>query len=302
MSAFLFAVMSTIWGAAFIATKFGVMSVPPVFYSATRFVTAGMLIFLMLKLTGASVTIARRDWWRIALVALFVVIVTPSFIFWGTARLPSGLAAVINLAVIPVGLLAVGMAVGAEPPRPLSIFALIFGLCGLAVLFWPRIAGRVAGSFDELAGALAVAVGSLGFAVGSIIARPLTLRYPSFVLSAHTGLWGGLTATILALAFEPGARDAADGAWGWPAWLGWAYILLPGTICAHTIYIRLMRDWGAARAGMYAFISPLIALGLGAAIFDERLSANDIGAAIAMLAAAVIAIRAPAARRPASAE
>jgi drug/metabolite transporter (DMT)-like permease len=57
-----------------------------------------------------------------------------------------------------------------------------------------------------------------------------------------------------------------------------------------TIYLRLIRDWGPTRAGMYAFVSPLIAVILGALVLGERLGPLEWIGGAAMLAAAALVL------------
>ena len=58
--------------------------------------------------------------------------------------------------------------------------------------------------------------------------------------------------------------------------------------------MRLLRDWGAFRAGLYAFVSPVIAVGVGVVALRERFGAAEgLGAAL-LFGAAAIALR----RRP----
>ena len=63
-----------------------------------------------------------------------------------------------------------------------------------------------------------------------------------------------------------------------------------GTFIAYTIYLRLVRDWGAPRAGLFSFVSPVVALILGALVLDEPLTWREVVGAAIMLAAAAIAV------------
>jgi drug/metabolite transporter (DMT)-like permease len=51
-----------------------------------------------------------------------------------------------------------------------------------------------------------------------------------------------------------------------------------------------MRDWGASRAGLYSFVSPVVALILGAIGYGEPLTWREMSGAAIMLVAAWIAI------------
>jgi drug/metabolite transporter (DMT)-like permease len=53
----------------------------------------------------------------------------------------------------------------------------------------------------------------------------------------------------------------------------------------------LVRDWGASRVGTYAFISPVIAVVLGATLFGEHVEIADVMGMALMLVAAAIVLR-----------
>ncbi|HJS84999.1 MAG TPA: DMT family transporter, partial [Acetobacteraceae bacterium] len=120
---------------------------------------------------------------------------------------------------------------------------------------------------------------------------PLMRTMPPAHVAAMTNFIGGGLLLIFALAFEPGALAATTGNWGLPAFLAWLYLLLPGSLGATVIYFLLVRDWGASRAGTYAFISPVIAVAIGLAFFGERVEASDVFGMILMLAAAGMVLR-----------
>jgi drug/metabolite transporter (DMT)-like permease len=56
------------------------------------------------------------------------------------------------------------------------------------------------------------------------------------------------------------------------------------------MYMRLLRDWGPARVGTYAFISPIVAVLLGALVFHERLMMIEALGMLAMLAGAWLSL------------
>jgi drug/metabolite transporter (DMT)-like permease len=110
-------------------------------------------------------------------------------------------------------------------------------------------------------------------------------------MSALTNLTGGLILLTTASAFEPGAGVALHFHWGWPAFLAWLYLLLPGSVLATSIYFQLMHEWGASRTGTYAFVSPVIAVILGVLLFHEQIGWSDLAGMILMLLAAALALK-----------
>lgn len=141
-----------------------------------------------------------------------------------------------------------------------------------------------------MAGAAAVSGAALAYGWGAVLARPLLRRYPSGVVAGATTLIGGLVLMVLSLALEPGAIEALSGRWGWAAWSGWLFLVLFGSLIGYSVYMRLLRDIGPTRSGAYAFVSPVIAVALGIAVFGETAGPIDIAAMIVMLVAAWLAM------------
>ncbi len=154
--------------------------------------------------------------------------------------------------------------------------------------------GKAAMSGDvmELWGAAALVAGSLCYCLGSVLSRPLLDQVTPLQLTAAHGLVGAVGLTLLSLAVEP-VSGATVAALLTPAPLaGVLFLVIGGTFIAYTIFLRLMRDWGASRAGLYSFVSPVVALILGAIVFGEPLTWREIGGAAIMLLAAWIAVSA----------
>ncbi|MBU6498127.1 MAG: EamA family transporter, partial [Rhodospirillales bacterium] len=164
------------------------------------------------------------------------------------------------------------------------------GVIGILFLFGRKaLAGQLQAS--ELLGAGGVVVGCLCYSFGSVLARPLMRSLSPADVAGATNLIGGLVLLVLSLAFEPGARTALAGQWGFAAWSAWLFLLLPGSLGATIIYFFLMRDWGASRTGSYAFVSPIISVLLGMVVLGEQVGPFEVFGMLLMLAAAGIVLR-----------
>jgi drug/metabolite transporter (DMT)-like permease len=279
----LFALMCLIWGATWLAMKFGVASVPAVFFGGTRFVVAGLVLLLFAWLRDEIRRPERHELGRLVLVQLLMVVLTYAPLFWAIRHVPSGLTAVLDLALMPVSLLGFGIALGEEHWNLGRAAALGFGFGGLAVLFGPQV--MVPTDLLGLLAAAAIVFSAVVYSLGSVVARPLTKATSAAFMSGLTLLPGGLVLTFGALAFEPGALEAARFDWGIAAWLGWLFLVVFGSLVAFTAYLRLIAVWGPARAGSYAYVSPVIAVLLGVLVLGEQVGLRDgLGMALLLVA------------------
>ena len=286
----LFALICLVWGTSWMASKIGVTAAPPLLFAGARFLLAVPLLFLLArKVTPQSPTPADRPIGRALLAGLVGIAAANALIFWGLARAPSGVAGLINLSLIPIGLYAFGRIAGVEPASRRKLAALAIGVIGLGLLMAP---GHGTIDADPL-GLAAITIGTLLVAVGAIAGRPLAVAWGPFRVNAWTSLIGGVGLLALSLALEP-VFDSLPAFARPDVALALAYLVLAGSVAAYTAYWRLLDVWGPARTGSYAFISPLIALGVGAIMLNEAFGWREAVSAGILLFAARLALSSPA--------
>ena len=291
----LFAAMCLIWGTTWVAMKLGVASVPPIFFAGTRFVAAGTVLMAYAWATNRLRRLDRQETQRLLLIQLTMLVLTYAPLFWAMPYVPTGLSAVLNMALMPVCLVTFGVMLGEERWTTRRLAALALGFVGLAVLFGPQVTAPTGDM--ALLGSAAVVFSAVIYCLGSVIARPLTKTLDPIALSGMTMLPGGLALTALGLLVEPGAPAATAFDWPIAAWAGWLFLVIAGSLIAFTIYLRLIAAWGPARAGTYAYVSPVIAVLVGVLVLHEHMSVRDgIGMAL-LLAAAITSLRAVSASR-----
>ena len=283
----LFAMLCIVWGTSWIAMKLALAEVPPFSFTVVRSFVAGVAM-LALSGTAAPVELLRRAPGRMLAVAFLTNTLTYAGLYWGTARVSTGLAAIVNNALMPVGLFAFGLAFREEAFSRRRLAGIALGALGLAMLFAPQ--STPTGDAASLAGLAAVAAGTLAYCLGSVWSRPLLRGASPVAVGSLQMLAGGLMMVPIAVLVEqPGPDLLAALARPVPlASLLW--LSIAAGAAGLTIYLRLIRDWGPTRAGMYAFVSPLIAVVLGALVLGERLGPMEWIGGAAMLAAAALVL------------
>jgi drug/metabolite transporter (DMT)-like permease len=280
-----FIILCLVWGLTWIAVKIGVSTVPPTLFAATRFICAGLVLLAWGAFKGTMTMPRGGDAVRIIVASVLMIALCYGPLFWGMKFVPSGTAAVLEMSLTPLALLAFGIALGEERWNAVRFGAMLLGMAGLSILFAPELWATRTNS-TVLFGLAAVAWAAISSAWGSVLARPLVSRYGSKFLSGSTTLIGGGMLLAVSLAMEPDAQAAVMTIWSGQAIAGWLFLVIFGSLVGYSIYMQLLRDIGPARAGSFAFVSPAIAVAVGAVVAGEAITLQSvIGMALMMLAA-----------------
>ena len=282
-----FAAMALVWGLTWMPMKLASAEVPPILLAAVRFILAGLCFFVWALVARLPLRPVQPG--RLIVATLLITVVCYAFVFWGVAHAPTGLAAIVNLSLIPVFTILVGAAAGEEAITGRRIAAIGLGIVGLVALFAERM-GRV-GDTAVVWGLASVVVGTLGYASGAVISRPLTRAMSPIVLACYETFFGGLVLLPVSLAvegFDPSHLLALTR--GAPLF-GLLFLVFGGSLTGFSIYLWLVRDWGPFRAGLYAFVSPAVAVAVGVIVQGEHFGPAEAVGMLVMFAATALVVR-----------
>lgn len=284
-----FAAMSLFWGLTWLPTKLASELVPPIFLAAARFVAAAPLFWLMARAGGHPVQLLRPA--RMAASALLIVTATYAAIFWGLAHAPSNLCAILNLSLMPIFLAGLGAAYGEDVMTGRRAGAIAVGIAGLALLFLTR--PSAVGGPSIAAGLGATVAGTLAYAWGAVLSRKLLREMAPAALATWQAAIGGAALVAVSLALE-GWSPGRLAALAEPRVLAaLALLVVGGSIVATTIYLWLVRDWGPFRAGLYSFVSPVVAVAVGTVWAGEPFGWPEALGMAVMLSATALALGKP---------
>jgi drug/metabolite transporter (DMT)-like permease len=256
-------------------------------FAALRFLAAAPLLFGLASIQAGPPTPIHAVAGRAVASGLLGITVAYALVFWGLARTPSGVAGLINLSLMPVGLFLAGWLAGIEAPSRRRLVALAIGAAGLALLMAPTGGDPV----GDPVGLAAIVIGTLLVGAGNVVGRPLVAAIGAIRVNAWTSLIGGMGLGTLALVIEPVA-SVMPALTTWPVLGALAYLVLAGSLVAYTAFWRLLRLWGPARSGSYAYVSPVVALVVGWVVLDEPLGWREVAATVILIAAAWLALTA----------
>lgn len=281
-----FVALCTFWGGTWLAVKVTVTEIPPILVACVRAIPAGMVMLMLADLSQARRVIAD-SFWRVILIAFLTTTTNFAAVFWGTARLTTGVAAIVNNAFVPIGMVIFGALLKEDSISRRQLLGIFFGVVGLGFLF-----GRRTGeSFDisGMAGLVANILGTLAYCLGSVVARPILKSTSPMTLGGLQMVVGGILLIPIVILSEPSSSTQFAAILNPIPLLGFAWMILAGGVGATFIYLKLIRDWGPVRAGMYSFVTPIIATLLGVVFLEERFGVLELlGACILLSAAALV--------------
>jgi drug/metabolite transporter (DMT)-like permease len=288
-----FALMALIWGLTWLPMKIASEAVPPIFLAAMRFLLAGLCYLGFILVKGLPLRAEQPG--RVVIASLLITTGCYSLLFWGVARAPTGISSIVNLALMPIFVILVAALYGQERITKRRVGAIALGVLGLVMLFSGRAGSAQDGAMIGLA---AVAAATLSYAWGGVVSRPLMQAMHPITLAFWETSIGALGLIPLSLLVEGYHPSYFTGLMDWRAVFGLSILVLGGSLGGFSIYLWLVRDWGAFRAGLYSFVSPVVAVAVGVIFANEAFGWPEALGMGVMLAATALALtegkRAPA--------
>lgn len=285
------AIVYVVWGSTYLGIRVVVEEMPPLTAMGARFVAAGLLLGLVLKLRGVDLRVTRAELLGAALLGLMLPLLGNGLVAIGESKgTPSGVAALL-VAAVPLWVVAYRFA-GGDRPRGWSVLGVLLGFVGLA---WLVLGGRDQGDVP-LVGAAFVLAASGFWAFGSWVQPRLTLPKDPFVLAVHEMWTGGVLMVGLGLAvgeaptpFEYDART----------WLAWLYLVVAGSMLGFSAYVWLLANAPIGLVATYAYVNPVVAFFLGWLLLDEPITSAVLVGGMMIVAAVAVVITAERPREPA---
>ncbi len=261
-------VVYVVWGSSYLAIEVALGVLPPFLLLAARFAVAGTVLLAFTHRRGRPVDAPALSWRCVGQAAAnggLLLGLGTGLVVLAQTRLSSGLTALLAASVpLWLALLARGML--GERLSGRAWVGVLVGLLGVGLLVDPRGGGT-------LTGMLLVLVGSLAWAYGSVRGRQTRVRQPPLVAASLEML----AAAVLFLGVGLAAGEASQlqlGSVDAAGWLALAYLTFAGSLVGFTAYRWLLLHARTALVGSFAYVNPVVAVGLGWLVLGERFGAR----------------------------
>ena len=266
-----------IWGSTYLAMRVAMEGFGPFTMAAIRFLVAGAVMLVIGRARGEA--FPRRLQWRNALfIGTLLLACGNGGVAIAEQSVSSGLAALM-VAAVPLWMALFGGLWGKWPVTK-DWVALVIGFGGILLL---NLGGELRGS---LGGVAVLMFATASWAFGSLWSRRLDL--PKGMMAPGAEMFAaGLVLVVFSLvhgehlpAVVPPRAIAAI-----------AYLVVFGSLVAYTAYLYLLSHVPLPVASSYAYINPLVALALGAALYSEHLPTALLVAVPLILTAVALVLR-----------
>jgi drug/metabolite transporter (DMT)-like permease len=279
------ALVILIWGTTWAAIRIGLEGVPPFTGVAVRFAIAGALLLSLALATGVRLGRAPNEkaLWVVNGVLTFCL--SYAIVYWCEQYIPTGLAAVL-FATYPLFVAALAhLLLGDERLTARAGAGLVLGFAGVAVIFSDDLA--LLGGEQVRHAALVMLGSPLAAALATVAVKRWGAGVHPLSLSAVPMLLCAAVIGAAALALERGRPLVLD-ARSVGALL---YLAVLGSAVTFTVYYWLLARVTATRLALTSYLIPIVALAVGAVLFDEALRPRLLAGSALILVGVVIVSR-----------
>ncbi|MEM3458293.1 MAG: EamA family transporter [Candidatus Bathyarchaeia archaeon] len=272
-----------IWGSTYLAIRFVIESLPPFFMAGTRFLVAGAVLYVFIRLRGVEGE-TRGDWSCAFVLGGLMLLGGHGAVVWAEQWVPSGLACLL-VGTVPLWMVFLDWLWNKHKPNVKVVGGVVLGFVGV-ILLVGGVESLGASSVD-LAGAGIIVFGAFLWANGSLYSRSAKQPKSQLLATALEMVAGGILLLLASLVTGELNRVRLD-LISIRSLVSWVYLIVFGALVAFTCYIWLLKVTTPARVSTYAYVNPIVAMFLGWTLANEPITARNVAAATLILTAVVI--------------
>ena len=276
-----------IWGTTYLGIRVTLETMPPGLMSGLRWLIAAALLLAYMRARSEPLPPPSR-WPGIALMGFLLLGMGNGGVAYAEQWVPSGLAAVL-VATSPFWMAGVeAMFRNGERLTGRTFAGLLVGFAGIVILVWPELTLGSSASQSFLIGVVLLQIASFGWALGSAYSRRHGRQDHVVGTAALQMLAGGIML---------GGFGLVRGEWSAIAFnarttTALLYLATVGAVGGFVAYTYALRHLPVSFVSLYAYINPVIAVGLGVLFLGEPFNLRiGIAAGLVLLGVGIVRSR-----------
>jgi len=273
-----FAVVYVVWGSTYLVNYIAIQGIPPFLMSGSRFLTAGVLLYVAGRLWGHPVGNAVH--WRNGMFAGVLLLgVGTGGVVWAMQWVDTGIAALI-VAFEPLLVVLLLWIMRGQRPGGRSLAGVAIGIAGMAVLV---LQDKLIADRDTAIGVLVIFIGILSWGYAAIWVGRAKLPSSSMQTAAMQMLGGGGVLLLFSLLMGEWQRFDLDLVTQKVAF-AWLYLVALGSILAFSAFNYLLARVSPEKVVTTNYVNPVVALFLGWSLNNEVITLQSLIASVLLLA------------------
>ena len=254
------------WGTTYLAIRIGLETLPPMLFGGVRFLTAGVVLFVIVRAWSGARLPKGREWFDQSAIGIALLGVGNGLVVWAEQWVASGPAALL-VATGPFWVMGLERFLReGERLNRRAVGGLLIGFCGLALLVAPNLYGTSL-SRNYLWGMIALQCACAAWSVGSVYAKHHPTGVAPLMGASIQMLVAGLALTLLGtLTGEWKAFNFSSRTLG-----AFAYLVVFGSIVAYGSYTYAVQKLPLSLVSTYSYVNPVIAVLLGWLVLSEQI-------------------------------
>ena len=264
------AVVSFFWGTTYIASRIGAQHMPGLFVSGVRQFSSGLILVTFFLARGYSLP-GWNALKRISLQGILLLCVANGLLTWSLEYISSGLAAVIA-ALVPlfITIFTILLSRCAKITRWM-IIGMIIGFGGVLTIFYDYIGQLQNKSF--LLGVVMALLSTLTWSFGTVYTSKQKL---SVDILFNVGLQMLIAGIVMLIICGLTGKYVNLADTGHASWFALIYLVFFGSLLAYSAYVFAISKLPPAQVSIYAYINPIVAVGLGWLLLQEKMNVSMI--------------------------
>jgi drug/metabolite transporter (DMT)-like permease len=270
------------FGTNFVAVKLVVEVVPPFLFAAVRFTFAGLLLFLLLRLTEPESRLKRSDFLPVFGLGVIGITFTQSVFTVGVSLTTAANTALIY-STAPVWGMLLGFFLALERPRLSGVAGVVLCLIGVGTVVY----GGLELSGTSLLGDILILAAAICWGSYTMLSIGLLRRYSPLAVAAYPMVLGGLAAFPLALLDLRVDVASMSGT----VWFAALYSTLCSSAFGFAAWQQGVSRVGANRVLVYQYLVAITGVTAGVILLGESFGPQQILGAAVVLAGVYLARR-----------
>lgn len=266
-----------IWGSTYLLNKIAVAQLPPFKLASIRFVTAGLIIFVIAKFLRINISITKRQLLNTTIAGFLFLTFGNGVVVWALKYVDSGFAA-LEISAQPLVVLILMRILQGKKIQTMSVIGVVLGIIGIYLLVGQK---EILSKENSIIGILMIFACMISWGYGSIFVGKAELPSNYFVNTGYQMITGGTMLFIVSLFF--GEKWIAPATWENEVLISMLILIFLGSIVAFTSFNYLLRVVSPEKVATSTYVNPIIALVLGWYILDEVITMQSVFAAIILL-------------------